>query len=250
MLVVFHRIIESDIVPGVVPPMPNTYRPNQHVSRAWHIAQEVRVDQEKTEPGTVFIIGLRITDEEVKMDKKEEERLKIFCNHPKWSVILQGITQHVGDYERLKRELDEPNSEYPLDLGIFELQAHYRYSASGRRYTLSTGELEIYDFSYSTQMLQDEEPAAEEEPQTAPEGRHFFGAGPGAPGKDANFGIVTHVNQVDWKSVFHLEEFLREIKEKVVELQARLTEKQAEDKEALESFDDFIEGAAELLKEE
>lgn len=209
------------------------------------------MDQGKIEPGRYWMRRLAIKrGEEVNMDNKEQERLKIFCNHPKWSVILQEITQHVGDYERLKRELDEPDSEYPLHLGNFHLEARYRYSASGRRYTLSAGEEEIYDFSYSTQMLQDEEGEAEEEPEPAPEGRHFFGAGPGAPGKDANFGIVTHVNQVDWGSVFQLEEFLRLIKENLAVLQARLTEQQAEDKEALKDFDDFIEGAAELLKEE
>ena len=199
----------------------------------------------------MWMLGaLRERREEVKVDKKEEERLEIFCNHPKWSLIVQGITDQVTDYERLKRELDESNTMFPLDLGIFRLQVHYGYSANGRIYTLLTGEQEIYDFSYSTEVLQDEEPAAEEEPEPAPEGRHFFGSGPGAPTEDANFGIVTHVNQVDWKSVFHLEEFLRQIKEKVWFLQARLTEKQAEDTEALKSFDDFIEGAAELLKEE
>jgi len=188
------------------------------------------------------------------MDNTNEERLKIFCNHPKWSLILQGITQQVGDYERLKRELDEPNSEYPLDLGNFQLQGHYRYSATGRSYTLSVGEEEIYNFSYSTKVLPDEEGEAEgeaeEEPEPAPEGRHFFGSGPGSPFKSLNFGIVTRVNVVDWASVFQLEIFLGLIKEKVAFLQARLTEQQTEDKEALESFDDFIEGAAELLKEE
>lgn len=208
------------------------------------------MEQKKTEPGTYWMRRLAMHDrsEEVKVDKKDEERLKIFCNHPKWSLILQDITQLVGNYERLKRELSETETMFPLDLGIFHLQARYGMSASGRFYTLLTGEEEIYDFSYSTQVLQDEEPETEEEP--APEGRHFYGAGPGAQGKATKFGIVTHVNQVDWKHIFHLEDFLREIKEAVSELQVRLQEQQAEDVEALKTFDDFIEGAAGLLKEE
>lgn len=190
------------------------------------------------------------------MDKKEEERLKIFCNHPKWSVILQEITHLVGSYERLNgslRDLDENNtvlvkSAFPLELGTFRLEVAYGTTASGRSYTVFAGEDRIYDFTYSSEVLQDEEPEAEEEPQ--PQGRHFFGVGPGAPTKALNFGIVTHVNAVDWKHVFGLEQFLRDIKAHVEELQLRLQEQQAEDQEALKNFDDFIEAAADLLQEE
>lgn len=198
----------------------------------------------QTPPGTLWIpdVGMKYV-KEVKVDKEKEQEIVVFCKNPKWNIVLQDITHLVSEYERLKTELSE--AKYPLDSGIFRLEVHY---GGGRKmYVLFVAEKAIYDFSYSREMLPDQQSVSEAESE-GPE-RTFYGV-KGTGGKPARFGLVTRVNDVDWKSVFHLEGFLREIKYVVADLEVRWTDQQIHYEESARNFEDYIESAAELLNDE
>lgn len=174
-------------------------------------------------------------------NEKEKERIAAFCKHRKWSQVLGDISDSVATYEDIKRKLSE--DAFPLDVGRFRLVVSY---AQGKGFILATEGEAIYSFSISWEPLPDEEPAAEEEAK--PPARNFYGAT--GPGENPEMGRVTHVNMVAWKRLFALEEFSRAIKGILPDLEARLQEKNEEDREAATSFDEYLDGASELLKEE
>ena len=184
----------------------------------------------------------------------EKTKLTAFCEHPRWGEVIQDITNSVLEYERLKGKLSE--NALPLEVGRFRLDRHHidgslqgwafvggLLSGSGRynNCDLFADDVKIYEFGYVWEV-----PTTEHEPST--DAVHFFGTY--APVEVGEAQLVTHVTMVAWKSIFAIEEFLKAIRGILPDLERRLEEQQKQEREAATSFNEYLDGASELLESE